>query len=112
MSKLTDDMRALASRLLDEADRIGRRAHEPNPLATDVLKDLAPAARLNASQAMNGRWYAYLVLPPGLTPVGSGHWIHNSSQGHYWLDTAADTEDEALRLALHRLVDTKVVVET
>ncbi len=109
---ISDDMRALARRLSDEADRHdasvtrwGGSYHQP--LASDVLHDMAPHARLRASQAQTGIWYAYLSLPPGVRPR-DGHWMYQETPGYYWTDTDGATKDEAVRKALHRLVDLHV----
>jgi hypothetical protein len=101
---LSDEMRALAQRLTDEADRHERRGGD-QPLATDVLHNLVPHARLTAAQAKGGLWWAYLLLPKGATPKNTRGWALDPQKGAWWADEAGDTEVEATRKVLHLLVD-------
>jgi len=90
---LLDNLRAL----LDTGD--------PDRSPRSVLGDLVPAGvNLYASYATaTGRWYYYLIMPPGWTPPEMGNrWIHNPA-GYYWDTGSEATEREALIRGLQRL---------
>lgn len=104
---LPDELRQTSRHLAELADRLSSKRDE-KPLAIDAFFALTPkGARLWASQAYDGQWWSYLTMPPGWAPADDRpRWIFNEPQGHYWNTFAGETEDECLRKALTRLLET------
>lgn len=115
---MADELREIASRASSLAERISRRT-DVHPLAIDVIRDLVPAgARLNASQARalhpdkEGRWYAYLVMPPHWRPIDTRGWMSPEDSNYFWTNVSGTSKDEALRLGLKKLLDATGKIES
>lgn len=104
MSKITDRLRAIAA----EAERLAESISSDNDdaLALDLLRTMVPAATLKASKALNGTWWAYLVMPKDWKPErDDNRWMYNENQKHFWTDFAGETELQALKKAWIRLIE-------
>lgn len=100
-------LRAIAREATSLAESLDNRAGSRDTLAIDVFQTLVePGATLYASQAKEGRWWYYLVMPKDWTPPSEGpRWINDTSKGRFWDTGSADTKDEALRRGIQRLLE-------
>lgn len=88
--------------------------------ALDIAAKLLPDAKLYASQAADGKWHYYLVMPKEWSPgEDDGHWILNPStycywtsgtgipweDGTKWATNRTNTETQALTAGFKRLVE-------
>jgi hypothetical protein len=105
MATLSDELLQLAAKAtaLAEATRPPARRRAEDTPAWEVAMELLPAgARLYASQALEGRWYWYAVMPHGWEPKpGSRNWLRNPSSGQLWdHGSSPDPDDNSERAVL------------